>query len=122
MTISPANGAGPDDVQYHRIEALRIEAAQCLRGQRRDIGYIDDPCVYGVIEVVVDIGNPVAESHDLSLQSLWVPHVLELAHFFKPLAVRGDAVAGLIGEIESKEHVTVSTLTALEGVDHAEAL
>ena len=76
----------------------------------------------GIVKVVVDIGDSIAEAHDLSLQSLWTQHVLELAHFFKPLAVRDDAVAGLIGEIEPKEYLTVSTLTALQAVDHAEAL
>ena len=88
--MSPASLGGLDEVvdeRSMRSEPVEPSSSISSRGQ---IGLGEDPVADRVVDVVVDVGDPVDDAHDLPLERLRLLRA----------RVREDAVADLVGEVE----------------------
>ena len=83
--------AALDDVGHQGGDALAVGKAQQVGHRQGDVHGVDDLAPQGVLDVVVDVGNLVGQTHYLSLQGGGL-----LA-----LGVADNAVAHLPGEVQA---------------------
>ena len=78
--------------------SIRADAGRAQHGQLllRQLVGPEDACAQRVVDVVVDVGDPVDEPHDLALQRRRLPRAARVAQ---------DPVAHRIGQVEALEHV-----------------
>src|SRR5262249_2418550 len=107
LALADVAGAlrGLDEVVDERVDAARPGRSEQLDLAARQLGRAEHPCAHGVVDVVVDVGHPVDEAHDLALQRVRLTFA----------GVGEDAVANLGGQVEA-------SAVALEGVDDPEGM
>ena len=96
--VSPL-ARGGDDVAHKRVDPLRAGRPEQLDLGRRQVGLGEDPRAHRIVDVVVDVGDPVDEPHHAPLErrGLLRPGVVE------------DPVAHRLGQVQplpvTLEHV-----------------
>ena len=89
-TMSPAAAGVLDDVADERVDPRRAGRAEPLDLLGRQVALGDDPGADGVVDVVVDVGDAVDESHDPALERRRLQRA----------GVVEDPVAHLVGQVE----------------------
>ena len=111
--MSPASARVLDEVVHQRVDPLRAGVAEHGDLLGRQVLDADHAGAQRVVDVVVDVGDPVHEPDDLALQRRRLARAARVAQ---------DPVAHRLGEVQPLEHVDHAQRVLVVAEAAAEAL